>query len=154
MIYTSHTLSRSFSHALLTDITGTLHPLPYAKRRSTLSLMPVRAPPTVWRAPLIHPRWVSLHCLSSFQSDNLTSPPMHPLFQSNDLTSPTIHPLFEFDNLTSPHLTFDPPSISIQRPHLTSDPPSIWVRRPHLTSNPHTSNPPSTKANPHPLKPI
>ena len=60
-----------FSHALSKLLTCTphrhhwyspssivteLHPLPHAKRRSTLSLTPVRAPPTVRRAPLIHPQ--------------------------------------------------------------------------------------------------
>ena len=30
----------------------------------------------------------------------------------------------------------------------------ILVQRPHLTSDPHTSDPPSTKTDPHPLKPI
>ena len=101
-----------------------VHLLPHAKHRFTLSLTPVRAPPIVWRAPPIHPRWVS--------------------------SIVWVH----FSLTTSPHLTSDPTSILVRRPHLTPDPPSIWVRRPHLTSDPHTSDPPSTKANPHPFKPI
>ena len=82
-----------------------LHPLPHAKHKSTLSLTPVRAPPTVRRVPPINPRWVSSTIWVHF---SLTT---SSYLRSTLYLSPT----------TSPHLT---------------------------------SNPPSTKVDPHPLKPI
>ena len=118
-----------------------VHPLPHAGSSSTHSSTSATNPPTVSFPPLFE--------FISVWQPHLTSDAPSISIQWPHLTydPPSIW-------VWQPHLTFDPPSISVQRPHLTSDPPSIWVRRPHLTSNSHTSNPPSTKANPHPLKPI
>ena len=76
--------------------------------------------------PLPHASPSSTHSPTSTKDP----PTVSFLFQLSSFLSPTtsppIHPLFESDDLTSPH----------------------------LTSDPYTSNPPFTKADPHPLKPI
>ena len=114
-LHLSHTLSKLLTrtphkHHWYSPISVVieLHPLPHAKRKSTLSLTPVQAPPTVRQVPPIHPRWVSstiwVHFIpttsphlqstlyfSPTTSPHLTSPPIHPLFESDDVTLPPIH---------------------------------------------------------------
>ena len=142
MIYTFHTLSRSFSHAFLTDITGTLQAQLWPS--STLSLTPNAGPPSPSCQFKLYP----------------------PSNEHHRSTHSEFPPLFKFISVRQSHLTSDPPSISIWQPHLTSDPPFISIWQPYLqstlyfslttsfTSDPHTSDPPFTKADPHPLKPI
>ena len=151
MIYTFHTLSKLLTRTphrhhwySPSSVVTELHPLPHAKCRSTLSLTPVRAPPTVWRAPSIHPRWVSStiwvhfipttspHLQSTLYFSPTTSPHLWStlylsLTTSPHLTSPPIHPLFESNDVTSPpiHTTLTHP---LQKPI-------------HISSNPSSQNP-------------
>ena len=94
MIYTSHnSLQASHMHSSQTSLVLSklscdqappspshqtqVHSLPHTCLSSTHSSTSTTEQPMV----------SSLHCLSSFQSDNLTSPLIHPLFESNNLTS-------------------------------------------------------------------
>ena len=106
-----------FSHTLLKLLTRTphrhhwyspssimakVHPLSHAKCRSTLSLMPVRAPLTVWRAPLIHPRWVSSTVWVHFSST--TSHHLRSTLYFSLTTSPHLRSTIHLSPTTSPHL--------------------------------------------------
>ena len=75
LFYTSHTILTHTLQAQLWPLTNERE-----TESSTLSLTPVRAPPRVRRALPIHTplhRWVSSIVWVLFESNDLTSPPIH-----------------------------------------------------------------------------
>ena len=131
MIYTSNTLSRSFSHTLLTDITSTLQAQLWPS--STISLMPNAAPPTVRQAPPIHPRWelIALPHAPTRERRSSTphadaslrfpltpakpiSPPTSPI-RSSHIAGETLlsNPLFTIPDPPKTNLVLDPPKTDL-----------------------------------------
>ena len=86
-LHLSHSLEASHTHSSQTQ--GWYSPSS-VRSSSILSLTLVWTPPTVRRAKTDPPTVSFLHCLSSFQSDNLTSPQLRSTLYLSPTTSPQL----------------------------------------------------------------